>query len=70
MKYNVIDHTVSIFKPVTHSDATNDPDHESIIGVDKPMSPGNTDRRGKKAVDEPIVDPAGKPENFIPFEEL
>lgn len=68
MKYNVTDHTVSIFNPVTHLVAANDPDHESITGV-KPMSPGNTDL-GKKAVDEPIVDPAGKPENFIPFEEL
>lgn len=67
MKYNVTDHTVLIPHPVPPCDAINDTDQETASHHEK-TNHGKT--YGKKAVDEPIADPSGKAENFIPFEEL
>lgn len=57
MKDNVTDHRMPIF-PVSQTDNANGPDQETGT------------HPTKKVVDAPIADPAGKPENFIPFEEL
>lgn len=57
MRDNVTDHRMPIF-PVSQTDNANGPDQETGT------------HPTKKVVDAPIADPAGKPENFIPFEEL